>query len=141
MNIVEQLLSVDAGTLEMPSKDVTLKLGKLGGKEVTFTCKAVNPEKIAKIQDKLIDLSKKGSVQGTNLGETKLLTVMEGCSDVFRNKDLLEHFNAPTPKELINKLLLAGEIDELYKTINSLNGYEDDEDEDEIKNSSNQMEL
>ena len=135
MNIVEKLLAVDACTLQMPNKEVTLKLGKLGGAEVTFTCKAVSPEKIAKIQDKLIDFSKKGNVQGTNLGETKLLTVMEGCSDVFRNKDLLEHFNAPTPKELINKLLLAGEIDELYNTINELNGYEKDEDEEEeIKN-------
>ncbi|MCD3234327.1 XkdN-like protein [Clostridium botulinum D/C] len=135
MNIVEQLLAVDAGALQMPSKDVTLKLGKLGGQEFIFTCKAVNPEKIAKIQNKLIDLSKKGNIQGTNLGETKLLTVMEGCNDVFRNKELLSHFNAPTPKELINKLLLAGEIDELYSTINELNGFEDEEDEEEeIKN-------
>ncbi|KHO37551.1 XkdN-like protein [Clostridium tetani] len=135
MNTVEKLLALDAGELEMPTKEVTLKLGKLGGQEFTFTCKAVNPEKVAKIQDKLIDLNKKGNIQGTNLGETKLLTVMEGCSDTFRNKDLLEHFNAPTPKELINKLLLAGEIDELYNTINELNGYEqDEEEEEEIKN-------
>lgn len=138
MNIVEKLLGIDAGELQMPTKEVTLKLGKLGGQEFTFLCKAVDPNKVAKIQDNLIELSKKGSVQGTNMGQTKLLTVMEGCSDTFRNKDLLEHFNAPTPKELINKLLLAGEIDELYKTINELNGYEKDDEEeseeDEIKN-------
>ncbi|RXI57239.1 XkdN-like protein [Clostridium tetani] len=135
MNIVEQLLALDAGRLEMPSKEVTLKLGKLGGAEVTFLCKAVSPEKMAKIQDNLIEISKKGNIQGTNMGKNKVLTVMEGCSDTFRNKDLLEHFNAPTPKELINKILLAGEIDELYNTINELNGYEqDEEEEEEIKN-------
>ena len=59
---------------------------------------------------------------------------MEGCSDVFRNKEVLEHFKAPTPKELINKLLLAGEIDELYNTINELNGYDKEDEEEDIKN-------
>lgn len=135
MNTVEKLLALDAGELQLPTKEVTLKLGKLGGAEVTFLCKAVSPEKMAKIQDNLIEISKKGNIQGTNMGKNKVLTVMEGCSDTFRNKDLLEHFNAPTPKELINKLLLAGEIDELYNTINELNGYEqDEEEEEEIKN-------
>ncbi|RXM75127.1 XkdN-like protein [Clostridium tetani] len=131
MNTVEKLLALDAGELQLPTKEVTLKLGKLGGAEVTFLCKAVIPEKMAKIQDNLIEISKKGNIQGTNMGKNKVLTVMEGCSDTFRNKDLLEHFNAPTPKELINKLLLAGEIDELYNTINELNGYERDEEEEE----------
>lgn len=135
MNTVEKLLALDAGRLEMPSKEVTLKLGKLGGEELTFLCKAVNPEKQAKIQENIFEISKKGKFKGTNLGMTKILTLIEGCSDVFRNKDLLEHFNAPTPKELINKLLLAGEIDELYNIINELNGYEqDEEEEEEIKN-------
>ncbi|BDR84875.1 phage tail assembly chaperone [Clostridium tetani] len=135
MNTVEKLLALDAGELQLPTKEVTLKLGKLGGAEVTFLCKAVIPEKMAKIQDNLIEISKKGNIQGTNMGKNKVLTVMEGCSDTFKNKDLLEHFNAPTPKELINKLLLAGEIDELYNTINELNGYEqDEEEEEEIKN-------
>ncbi|MGL5243684.1 MAG: phage tail assembly chaperone [Sarcina sp.] len=132
MNIVEKLLKIDSGKLKMPSKDVTLKLGKLGGQEFVFTCKAVNSEKVAEIQENILSLSKKGGVKGTNLGLIKTLIVLEGC-DIFKNKDLMEHFKAPTPKELLNKLLLAGEIDELYNTINELNGY-DDEDEEEIKN-------
>lgn len=130
MNTIEKLLKLDAGQLQMPTKEVTLKLGKLGGQEFTFTCKAVDPNRVAKIQDNIIEYNKKGNVTGTNFGETKLITVMEGCSDVFRNADLLNHFKVPTPKELINKLLLAGEIDELYNIINELNGYEQDEEED-----------
>ena len=134
MNTVERLLALDAGTIEMPKKEITLKLGKLKGAEFTFECKAVSSEKVAKIQENLIEYSKNGKVQGTNIGQVKILTVIEGCSDVFRSKELLEHFGAPTPKELLNKLLLAGEIDELYKQINQLNGYEKEDTEEEIKN-------
>lgn len=132
MNTVEKLLKMDAGKLEMPTKEVALKLKKLNKEEFTFPCKAVDPERIAEIQENAIEM-RKGDIKKINMYEMKVLTVIEGCSDVFKNKDLMSHFGAPTPKELIRKLLLSGEIDELYNVINELSGYEGEEDE--IKNS------
>ena len=61
------------------------------------------------------------------------LTVVEGCKDVFKNKDLMKHFNAPTPIELVRRLLLDGELSELYSTVSSLSSYQASSD-DEIKN-------
>jgi hypothetical protein len=52
---------------------------------------------------------------------------------VFKNNDVMQHFGAPTPKELVKKLLLSGEIDELYSEISNLNGY-DRKKKDEVKN-------
>jgi len=65
----------------------------------------------------------------------KTLIIIEGCPEVFKSKEVMDHFEAPSPKELIRKLLLSGEIDDLYNAINELSGYEkDEEDEEEIKN-------
>ena len=47
MNTVERLLALDAGTIEMPKKEITLKLGKLKGAEFTFECKAVSSETVS----------------------------------------------------------------------------------------------
>lgn len=136
MNVIDKLLKIDAGKLEMPSKEVPLKLKKLGGEEFTFPCKAVDPEKFSEIQENALEL-KKGDIKKINMYEMKVLTVIEGCPDVFKNKDLMQHFAVPTPKEFIKKLLLSGEIDDLYNTINELSGYEKDteDEEKEIKNS------
>lgn len=135
MNIVEKLLAIDSGKLEMPTKDITLKLNKLGGEEFTFQCKAIDPEEMAEIQQNALTI-KKGDIKKIDMYEMKVMTVIEGCSDVFKNMDIVNHFGTPTPKELVKKLLLSGEIDELYNTINELSGYDKEkEDEEEIKNS------
>ena len=49
-----------------------------------------------------------------------MLTIIEGVCDLdgkllFKNKELMDKFKAPTPKELARKLLLPGEITNLYR--------------------------
>ena len=132
MNIIDKLLKLDAGKIEMPKKVVTLKLGKLGI-ELDFPCIAISPEKYSEIQESSIEM-KKGDIKKINMHRTKVMTVIEGCPEVFKSKDVMEHFSCPTPKELVNKLLLSGEIDDLYNTIVVLNGYEKDEDDDDEEN-------
>ena len=54
---------------------------------------------------------------------------------MFKDKALREHFNCPTPKELIGKLLLKGEIDALVEAIDNLSELKEIKGaEDEIKN-------
>jgi len=133
MNLVEKLLKLDAGTIEIPSKVITVQSKKLK-QPIEFPCKAVDAEKYAEIQEGALEI-RKGDVRKINMYAMKTLIIIEGCPEVFKSKEVMDHFGVPTPKELIKKLLLSGEIDDLYNGINELSGYEkDDEDEETIKN-------
>ena len=103
------------------------------GEELEFEIEAINAEKATEIQQKAIKLEN-GNVSDIDVYKTKVLTIMEGCP-MFKDKALREHFKAPTPKELINKLLLKGEVDDLVDAINNLSDLKKIEKaEDEIKN-------
>lgn len=132
LNTVEKLLKFDTGSLKTPEKDVKLKLKKLNNEEFVFPCKAVDAEYVSELQENSIQI-KKGDMSITRTYDTKVLTIIEGCPTVFKDKDLLKHFGAATPKDLVSKLLVSGEIDELKNQIDELGGYEE-EDEEEVKN-------
>ncbi|CZT61250.1 Phage XkdN-like protein [Clostridioides difficile] len=46
----------------------------------------------------------------------------EMCIRDSSNMELVKKFSAITPKELVKKLLLSGEIDKLYEEVNKVNG-------------------
>ena len=103
------------------------------GEELEFEIQAINAEKATEIQQKAIKIEN-GNVSDIDVYKTKVLTIMEGCP-MFKDKALREHFNCPTPKELINKLLLKGEVEDLVDAINNLSDLKKIEKaEDEIKN-------
>ena len=132
MNIIDKLMKIDAGTLETP-KAVHRMFVKKIGEELEFEIEAINAEKATEIQQKAIKIEN-GNVSDIDVYKTKVLTIMEGCQ-MFKDKELREHFKAPTPKELINKLLLIGEVDALVNAINDLSDLKEIEKaEDEIKN-------
>lgn len=132
MNTVQRLLAFDAGKIETPTKDVKLKLKKLKGEEFIFPCKAVDPEYVSELQENSIQI-KKSDVTITGTYDTKVLTIVEGCPTIFKDKELIKHFGAATPKDLVAKLLVSGEMDELKGQIDELGGY-DPEDEEKVKN-------
>lgn len=132
LNTVEKLLKYDMGSLKTPEKEVKLKLKKLNNEEFVFPCKAVDPEYVSELQENSFQF-KQGQMSVTKLFNTKVLTIIEGCPTVFKNKDLLKHFGAATPKDLVSKLMVSGEIDELKNQIDELGGYKEEVDE-EIKN-------
>ena len=132
MNIIDKLMKIDAGTLETPKAVHKMFVTKVG-EVLEFEIEAINAEKATEIQQKAIKLEN-GNVSDIDLYKTKVLTIMEGCP-MFKDKKLREHFKAPTPKELINKLLLIGEVDALVNAINDLSDLKEVEKaEDEIKN-------
>ena len=62
--------------------------------------------------------------QQIDVQEMQIMTVLAGVKEPdLKDKKLLEKFNAPTPKELLQKLLLSGEITNLYNVISELSGY------------------
>lgn len=130
-NIVEELLKIDLGEVEIPRETKRIYLKKLK-KEFSFECVALDAEKANEIRMKSIDLAS-GTVDDIDMFKLQAYTVIEGCKNVFKNKDLMKHFNAPTPIELIRRLLLDGELTELSNTITELSSYQEVKD-NEIKN-------
>ena len=130
-NIVEELLKIDLGEVEIPKKTKKIYLKKLK-REFEFECVALDAEKANEIRMKSIDLNS-GTVDDIDMFKLQAYTVIEGCKNVFKNKDLMKHFNAPTPIELVRRLLLDGELTELSNTITELSSYQEVKD-NEIKN-------
>ena len=75
-------------------------------------------------------VSIKGKEADIEITLLQLLVVMEGVVDpsgkpMFKNKELMQKFKASTPKELIRKILLSGEIANIYAEISNLSGFGD----------------
>lgn len=135
MNVVEQLLKVDAGKVEFPKKDITLKLMKLGGVEATFTCTAFDPEIANEINQMNMEIDSDGQIEMDNSG-IQLQTLLNGVPEL-KEKDLLDHFKVKTPDQLINKIFLSGDINKLVEAISELNGFDkktERKKKDKIKN-------
>ena len=130
-NIVEELLKIDLREVEIPKETKKIYLKKLK-REFEFECVALDAEKANEIRMKSIDLAS-GTVDDIDMFKLQAYTVIEGCKNVFKNKDLMKHFNAPTPIELVRRLLLDGELTELSNTITELSSYQEVKD-NEIKN-------
>jgi hypothetical protein len=126
MNIVQTLLAIDAKEIEMPKGTHKMFCKKIK-QELEFEIQAIDPERVAKIQEDAIDLSQ-GEIDGIDTYSLKVFTIIEGCP-IFKDAELQKHFEAHTPKELVKKLLLSGEMDSLNNAINDLNGVEKDEKE------------
>lgn len=133
-NLVDKLLKMDAAKItELPTKEIEIKrLSKILGEPFLIKCRAISGEKYTEIQKMGVSYNKKGALKDLDIAKTKVLTLIDGIVEPnLKRKDLSEKFGAVTPKELIYKLFLAGEIDEIYGTITDLCGYEDRDDEEE----------
>jgi len=141
VNLVEKLLGIDKGEIKNPTKVITIQSKKLN-QPMDFPCIAINSKRFAEIQENSIEM-KKGDFKRVDTHKLKTLIINEGCPEIFKNKDIMAHFGVQTPPELIELLLLSGEIEDLYNAISELSGYnkdKEDEDEQELKNSSEGIE-
>ncbi len=129
INVLDLLLGSDVGVINLPTKRMEIKrLSEIFGSPFIVTCIALTPDKYEDVQNMALDISGKDVDIDINL--LKVVAVIEGVQDdtgkfLFKNKELMTKFKAPTPKELVKKLLLSGEIDSLYSSIASLSGFGD----------------
>ncbi|MGB9813531.1 MAG: phage tail assembly chaperone [Thermovenabulum sp.] len=126
MSLVDKLLQLDAAKIKMPEKEIEMKrLSELLDEKVVFKIRAIDGERYADIQRLAINISNKGNVKDIDMYKLQVLTIIEGVVEPnLKDKRLLEHFNCATPEELVKRLLLAGEITDLYNEIAKLSGYE-----------------
>ena len=136
MSLIDKLLQMDkAKLMEMPTKEVEMpRLTEMLGETFNVKCKAIDGERYADIQRSAIDLNKKGGLRNINLYEMQVLTVIDGVVEPsMKDQRLLAYFGCATPKDLVKKLFLAGEIAELSNVITELSGYDKTDDEEEVK--------
>lgn len=137
-SIIDLLLAAEDSKFERPFKEVEIKrLTEVLGQKFIVRCEAVSVAKYEEIQEQTMKFDDDGKPD-LNINDMQVFTIMEGVIDgegkrLFSNKELQKKFGAPTPKELVRKLLLSGEISKIYSTISDLSGFKKGSVE-EIKN-------
>ena len=134
MNTIDLLLGIDKGKFEKETKKIKVKsLSKKAGKDIFFTVKELTMDEFKKISD-LATTKKRHGISETDEVKVAIDTILKSVVEPnFRDEKLLEYYEAETPKELVKKLLKAGEIMEVYREIEKVSGYNQDEDEQEKK--------
>ena len=129
VNVLDLLLGSDIGEIKLPTKQMEItRLSKVFGTPVVITVSALSPDRYEEVQDMAVSV--KGKDADIDISLLQMLVVMEGVTDpngkpLFKNKDLMAKFKASTPKELVRKLLLSGEITSIYGEIANLSGFGD----------------
>lgn len=135
-NVVDFLMKLDAGKLaEVPTKEVHIKsLSEKTGQDINFKVRALPGRKITEIS--ALSLNRHNDVDINKAYDSSLMLAVEGTVEPdLKDSKLQEHFGAATPKDLAEKLLLGGEVQDIANAVRELSGYSDeDETEDEIKN-------
>lgn len=127
VNVLDLLLGSDIGEIKLPTKRMEItRLSGVFGAPFVITVSALSPDRYEEVQDMAVSV--KGKDADIEISLLQLLVVMEGVMDpsgkpLFKNKDLMSKFKASTPKELVRKLLLSGEITSIYGEIASLSGF------------------
>jgi hypothetical protein len=126
-NVLDILLGVDAGKVKKQRKEVRIKsLSEYAGTDVIFTVEGLSGEQFERVQENV----------GDNASQTDIhvFALLEGVvSPNLKDKALRERYGAETPKELVKKLLLGGEIANLYLAISEMSGF-DEGSVQEVKN-------
>jgi hypothetical protein len=133
-NVLDLLLNADEGKIVKPKKEVKInRLSEVFGEPVVFTVQAISATKMEEIQESAVRVKSKDDID-IDMQDVQLMTVLEGVTDPpLKNKELRDKFKCATPKELINFLLLPGEVSKIYSIISDLSGFGDKAVE-EVKN-------
>lgn len=120
INTLELLLKADTEQFKLPTKKVELpRISEIFKGQAVFTCQALSPSKYNDIQE--TNSISDGKIDTM---EVQMAVVLAGVTDPnFKNKELLDYFKAPTPAELVRKILLPGEIVTLFNVISEISGF------------------
>lgn len=122
MNTVELLLKADAGKLPLPEKEIEVtRLSEITGAPVVFKIRAITHGKYEEITGG-VSADQEGRITVGNDLAAKI--ALAGIVDPsFKNHELMEHYKALTPEELLYDLLLVGEVEAIAGEIQTLSGF------------------
>ncbi|EJO5347139.1 phage portal protein [Clostridium botulinum] len=125
-NVMDLLLKADTSKLKRATKEVKIQsLSESFGQDVVFTLQAIPIEKYNEIQEQGVSIDEE-ELSNIDYNKIQMLTVLEGVKEPnLKSKELMEHFKAHTPIELLQRMFSGrpGEIATLYNNINDLCGF------------------
>ena len=112
--------------MEKPKKNVEIpRLSRLFGDPFYVTVQAIDSEVLAEITEDHTEYSKNGKRRRQNNYAIGKEIVVNGLIEPdLRNAELMKHYGAVTPNDLVDKLFLAGEVGKIAETVNELCGLE-----------------
>lgn len=138
MNLTEALLKADVTSVtEEATKDYEItRLTKKFQTPFILHLQEIQPKRVAEIQSLAFEMNGKGILSQGDLYAMNMLYVCEGVTNPeFADKEVLKHFKAATKKDLLAKLLNAGELSDVSGEVQKLSGFDEDENqEDKVKN-------
>lgn len=137
MNLVDALLAADKNQLlNTQTKEYeVVRLTNILDQPFILNLKAIPSKRYTEIQSMAVRVKKNGNNE-INLYQLQILTLIDGIqSPALNSPELLKHFDAASPADLLNNLLLAGEISDIASEITKLSGYDEIEEKvKEVKN-------
>lgn len=123
-NLLTKLINSDKREFEKPSADVELpRLSKILGEKFVVTVKTLPTILAEDIEEQCTKVTPDSGID-INVNKMMNKILMESVyfedEHLFRNKGLMDAFNAKTPVDLINTLLLGKEKEELFKVYKSV---------------------
>lgn len=123
-NLLTKLINSDKREFEKPSTEVELpRISKILGEKFVVTVKTLPTILAEDIEEQCNKVTPDGGID-INVNKMMNKILMESVyfedEHLFRNKGLMDAFNAKTPVDLINTLLLGKEKEELFKVYKSV---------------------
>lgn len=123
-NLLTKLINSDKREFEKPSTEVELpRISKILGEKFVVTVKTLPTILAEDIEEQCTKVTPDGGID-INVNKMMNKILMESVyfedEHLFRNKGLMDAFNAKTPLDLINTLLLGKEKEELFKVYKSV---------------------
>lgn len=124
MDNIRFLMSLDRGKLEIkPTNKVRARnLSRIAGEDVFVTLTAISGDRYQSIAARAY--GKDGKLDPDRMYDVQALLVSETITDPnVKDPELLRHFQAATPKELVKLLFPGGELVKLSEEGASLSGF------------------
>ncbi len=135
MSLTEKLLSLDVNKYkEKNTADIEIKrLSDLIGEPFIIKVQEVESGRMQEIQAMMFD--KKGNYDISQARKINILACLEGVVEPnLKDESLQKHFNAASPKDLVEILFKGTELTKVSDVIAKISGFVDSSEEEEIKN-------
>ena len=133
--LTEFLLANPVDTIEREVV-VSKRIVDANGQMLKFKIRPMLNEQYLEYQNQCTVPKKGGKIDFNSKRFNQLVILTHTVEPNFRSSELIQQAGVSTPEQLLNKMLLAGEIQTLSEQIREVSGFADSLDElvDEVKN-------
>lgn len=133
MNLADALLAADAGKItkkEHKSYEVK-RLSAILGEPFVLDLRQIPNKRVREIQDDSMKIE--GGKTSVDQYKLTMGLLCDGIANKdFDNRDVLKHYGAATREDLFNKLLNAGEIQDIANIISELCGFDSKKTKEQV---------